>query len=112
LGGLIVVSALWVIRWSVRTWRDPDSLDPDSWAYRRYVSWMRVYQHDKWKDRARSARAEWRYDDYSSFRASDKWKDWERPVKLADEDIVALAILNLIGGVLLLCVGVLVLIGG
>ena len=52
LGLPIIAGALWVIGWSVRTWRDPDSLDPDSWAYRRYVSWMRGYQHDKWKKRA------------------------------------------------------------
>jgi hypothetical protein len=69
----------------VRTWRDPDSLDSDSWAYRRYVYWMRAYQYDK-------------------------WKEGKRPVKLTREDIVASAGFNLIGGILLLCIGVLLLV--
>jgi hypothetical protein len=87
-------------------WRDPDSLKPDSWAYERYVAWLRVYRRDKWKKRARSAKAHWRYAEWSRFRESGDWKKWYRPVRLTREDIVSLAVLNLVGGVMLLVAGV------
>ena len=111
-GSIMVAVAGYVIWRSVDLWRNTDSLDPNSWAYRRYVSWMRTYQYGKWKERARSARVHWRYGDYDRFRASKKWKDWHRPVVLTREDIVAFAGLELIGGVLMLCIGLSTLVSG
>ena len=52
----------------------------------------------------------WETDGFGSWKP-EEWKDRYRPVKLTREDIVAYAGLNLIGGILMVCIGVMVLIG-
>lgn len=48
LGLLCLLAARYYLPWSLRLWRDPTLLKPDSLAYRRYVAWLRVQKLDLW----------------------------------------------------------------
>ena len=74
----MVLTAVPVIRKGLRLWTRPDSLKPESLTYRIYVSWMRARQPDVWK---------------------------KQSGKLTDGDIKFFAVLDLLGGLMLVVFG-------
>jgi hypothetical protein len=87
LGVLITLTGIPVIRSALHLWRDPDSLKPDSFWYKNLVVWLRVWQPALRKKRTPSDR-------------------------LTVEDIKFFAVLDLIGGIALIVIGVMQVLEG